>query len=112
MTVIPTALPAFYPETNSTLACGTATGSTPLLLGASGDTLMLSNDGGATAFLAFGTAATTVAAGGAVNATTDGGMALLPGVVTTVRVDNAFTHIVGITAAGATTVRISRGSGV
>ena len=112
MTVIPTDLPAFYPETNSTLACGTGTGSTALLLGARGDTLLLSNDGGATAFLAFGSASTTVTAGGAVNATTDGGMALLPGAVMTVRVDNAFTHIVGITSAGTTTVRISRGSGV
>lgn len=112
MSVIPTAFPAFYPETNSTLACGTGTGSTALLLGVRGDTLVLRNDGGATAFLAFGSAATTVAAGGAANATSDGGMALLPGEVSSVRVDNAFTHIVGITAAGTTTVRISRGSGV
>lgn len=112
MSLIPTALPAFYPESNSTLACGTATGTTALLLGPSGDSLVLSNDGGATAFLAFGSGTVTVVAGGAVNATSDGGMALLPGAVVTVRVDNAFTHVAGITAAGTTTVRISRGSGV
>lgn len=112
MSLIPTALPAFYPESNSTLACGTTTGTTALLLGPSGDSLVLRNDGGATAFLAFGSSTVTVVAGGAVNATSDGGMALLPGSVETVRVDNAFTHIAGITAAGTTIVRISRGSGV
>lgn len=50
MTAIPTALPAFYPEQTSTLACTTTSGSTNVTLGSVGDTLMLKNEGPSTAF--------------------------------------------------------------
>ena len=67
MTAIPTALPAFYPEQTSTLACTTTSGSTNVTLGSVGDTLMLKNEGPSTAFVAFGDAGVTATAATAAN---------------------------------------------
>lgn len=114
MATIPTALPAFYAEQTSTLACTTTSGSSPVQLGTVGDTLALRNDGSVTVFLAFGNSNVTVAAGGTATASNDGGMPLMAGEVYHVRVDNPGSglFVAGITATGTTTVRISRGSGV
>lgn len=114
MTAIPTALPAFYPETNSTLAATTTSGNTPVQLGAIGDTIMVFNDSNTTVFLAFGNSSVTVTAGGSASATSDGGYAVGGGMKESIRVNDpgAGVWVAGITAAGTATVRLSRGSGV
>lgn len=114
MTAIPSALPAFYPEQTSTLACTTTSGSTNVTLGSVGDTLMLKNEGPSTAFLAFGDAGVTATAGGTANKSSDGSYPILAGEISTVRVDavGQGVNIAGITASGTATVRITRGSGV
>jgi len=105
----------FYPEqVSTTLACGAATGTTFLALPQGGDVLMIQNEGGATAFITFSAiaAGTAVTAGGAVNAAADGGMPILAGGIYMIRADPGLVnYIAGITAAGTTTLRITRGSG-
>jgi len=114
MTTIPTALPAFFPEQTTTLACTTTSGSTNVSLGTVGDTLMLKNEGPSTAFVAFGNADVVATAGGTSNKSNDGSYPVLAGEISTVRVDanGSGLNVAGITASGTATVRITRGSGV
>jgi hypothetical protein len=114
MTAIPTALPAFWPEQTTTLACTTTSGSANVSLGLLGDTLLLKNEGPSTAFLIFGNEGVVATAGGAANKSNDGAYPVLAGEISTLRVDSVGSGLVvaGITASGTATVRISRGSGV
>jgi len=110
MTITSTGAVFFYPESNSTLVCTTTTGN--VTIGGSGDVLVIANVGTVEAFVGWGNDATpTVVAGGTITAGSTGGMSVPPGIVTTVRSVPSSNIIAGITNAGTTTLRISRGSG-
>ena len=112
MTLTSTGAVFFYPETNATLVCTSA--SSNVNIGNSGDVLVISNVGTAEAFIGWGVDSTaSITAGGTVTAagTSTIGMSIAPGVVQTLRAVPATPYIAGITNAGSTTLRISRGSG-
>ena len=112
MTINSTGAVFFYPETNATLVCTSA--SANVNIGAAGDVLVISNVGTVEAFIGWGIDSTaSITAGGTVTAagTSTIGMSIAPGIVQTLRAVPSTPFISGITNAGTTTLRISRGSG-
>lgn len=94
---------------NTTLAVTNSTGN--VSIAGTGSALFVGNVSTVEAFVAVGNSAVTVAAGGTKSATSDGGFSIPPNTYRIITLPPDATHIAGITAASATTLRISRGEG-
>lgn len=102
-----------YPLTiGQTTTVAATTVSNAVALGTFGEVLLVQNDGSVTAFFALGTSvSTTAVAGGVASASSDGSIPILAGSSMLFRAAPGITYIAAVTAAGSTTLRVSRGDG-
>lgn len=112
MTTVNNGFSYFYAESTATLAV-TSTSSN-VNAGIYGDVFVIQNDGPYTAYVAFGpdSTVTAVAGGTATLAAGTASFPILSGSVMTLRAVPGNNFVAGISDASATTLRISRGSGV
>lgn len=96
---------------NSTFACTTTSGTTPIALTGTGSTVLVQNVTSVEGFVAVGSSTVSVVAGGATSKASDGGFSVPGNTMRALSIPLDATHIVGITAASVTTFRISRGEG-
>lgn len=98
---------------NATMLATTTSGriALPVVVGIYNRALRVMNTGLVEAFFQVGGASVVAVAGGSVNATPDGSVAILPGVVELFLLHPGETHIAAITGTSTAVLRISLGEG-
>lgn len=95
---------------NSTFACTTTSGTTPIALTGTGSTVLVQNVTAVEGFVAVGSSTVSVVAGGATSKASDGGFSVPGNTIAFLSVGPTALTVDAITAAGTTTLRITRGS--